>query len=387
MAWKGGVRGVLERFLGGFLESHALPPRVLKALSHILACRTAALGGHVSACPECGEVTHHYNSCRDRHCPRCGAYARARWVEARERDLLDVGYFHVVFTVPPELNGLFLRNQAALYSLLFASAWGALKALAADGRLLGAVPGAVAVLHTWGRKMQYHPHVHMVVTGGGLDARGRWRNARYAGYLVPARALSKAFRGRFLAGVRDLARAGRLSYGGACAGLADPAEMSRLLSGLWRRPWVVYAKRPFSDASCVVRYLGRYTHRVAISDDRVVGVEGGRVSFRYRDSRDGDRVKTCTLAGEEFVRRFCTHVLPEGFRRLRHYGVLASRGKLGRLDACRAMTGTPPAARREVPPEETVARMIGRPPGTCARCGRALVVVAGIPRQGVRLLC
>ncbi len=363
---------MLERRGGAFLAGRALPGAQLRAFRHILERRTAALGGHMDVCPGCGEVAHGYNSCRDRHCPRCQAYAQERWVEQRAADLPGVGYFHLVFTLPAELGALAHRDQAEPCGLLFRCSWATVDEFASDPGRLGAKVGATSVPRAWGRRPRYHPHARMIVTGGGLTPRGAWRQCGKS-FFAPVRAMSKVFRGKFLAGVRALAARGALAYEGGAAGLADPAELDRLVDAPRRKDWVVYAKPPFSGAGSALRYLGRHAHRVAISDSRIVSCEGGRVAFRYRDSRDGGRSKVCEPGALEFIRRFLMHVLPKGFCKKRHYGLLASRGKGGRLDLCRRLTGTPSRRRCAPDPAAIVARMIGRPPGTCRRCGCELV--------------
>ena len=364
------VQDVLARYGPAFLESRPLSAWQRKAFDDMLACRTAALGGHADVCPECGEVTYSYNSCRNRHCPKCQAYRREKWVEERSSDLLDVGYYHMVFTVPAELNPIFYSNQRECYNLLLRCAWETVRAFAADPRWLGARTGATAVLHTWGRRLQYHPHVHMIVPSGGLTRAGRWRSSG-ARFFAPVKAMSKAFRGKLLEGLRGLAP--KLGFHGSAAPLGEPGALGALVSSLYGRPWVVYCKRPFRDAGCVLAYLGRYTHRVAISNSRIVSCEGGRVVFDYRDPKDGDRVKRTSLDALEFIRLLLMHVLPKGFAKVRHYGILASRGKSGRMALCRRLTGTPARERAAVDPAALVERMIGRPPGTCASCGCKLV--------------
>ena len=364
------VQDVLARYGPSYLESHPLSLQQRKAYDDILACRTAKLGGHLDTCPECGERTPSYNSCRNRHCPKCQAYRRERWVEERSFDLLDVGYYHVVFTVPAALNPVFYCNQEACYSLLFRCAWETVKAFASDPKYLGANTGATSVLHTWGRRLQRHPHVHMIVPSGGLTATGKWRRSG-KGFFAPVKAMSVVFRAKLLEGLKGALP--DLRFYGMAEELASPDAFAGLVSSLYDRPWVVYCKKPFRDAGCVLAYLGRYTHRVAISNSRIRSCDGGRVEFDYRDSKDGDRVKRCSLAADEFIRRFLMHVLPRGFAKIRHYGILASRDKGARMALCKRLTGTPLRERVAVDPAAIVERMIGRPPGTCARCGCKLV--------------
>ena len=362
------VQDVLRAHGEEFLATHALSPQQRGALDDMLACRTSALGGHVDRCEGCGKELISYNSCRNRHCPKCQAYRREAWGAREGCDLLDVGYYHVVFTVPHELGCVFWRNQREMYNLLFRCAWATVAEFAADRKWLGARTGAVAVLHTWGRKLQYHPHVHMVVPSGGLTDRGTWRRTG-SRFFAPVRAMSKVFRAKLLEGVRALAPA--LDLGGCASHLADDGALGSLVSELFERPWVVYCKRPFADAGRVLAYLGRYTHRVAISNARIKSLEGGVVTFEYRDSRDG-RVRECRMAAVEFIRRLLMHVLPKGLCKIRHYGILASRGKRERMALCRRLTSTPAPA--PAPDAATLLRrMLGRDPTVCPKCGKTLL--------------
>lgn len=366
------VQDVLLAYGYAYRAKHKLSLQQQKALDDITSCRTASLGGHRNVCPECGEVDVSYNSCRNRHCPKCQTYRKEKWVEERSADLLDIGYYHAVFTVPAELNMVFYCNQEACYSLLFRCAWETVKEFADDPRYLGARTGATAVLHTWGRQLQYHPHVHMIIPSGGLTAHGTWRGGG-GKFFAPVKAMSKVFRGKLLSAIRGMS--GQLGFYGSAAELSDPKRLADLVSSLYEREWVVYCKKPFRDAGCVLAYLGRYTHRVAISNSRVVSAEGGKVAFDYRDVRDGDRVKRMSLDADEFIRRFLMHVLPRGFAKIRHYGLLASRDKNERIDRCKRLTNTPLRARMAIDPSAIVERMIGRRPGVCACCGCALLKV------------
>ena len=364
------VQDVLRAHGDEFLAAHgaSLTRRQRRAFDAMLACRTAELGGHVDRCEGCGHEMVSYNSCRDRHCPKCQAMRRERWVAREGGDLLDVGYWHVVFTVPHELACVFWRNQRAMYNLLFRCAWATVAAFAADRRWMGARTGATAVLHTWGRQLQYHPHVHMVVPSGGLTERGAWRRCGKS-FFAPVKAMSKVFRAKLLEGVGGLAPS--LDLGGCASHLAAPGALSALVDELSSRDWVVYCKRPFRDAGTVLSYLGRYTHRVAISNGRIRSLEGGVVTFGYRDSRDGS-VRECRLGALEFIRRLLMHVLPKGLCKVRHYGILASRGKRARMALCRRLTSTP-----EPPPtpddRALLRRVLGRDPSACPRCGRTLL--------------
>ena len=307
--------------------------------SDIAACRTAALGGHVEECDRCGHQQIAYNSCRNRHCPKCQATAAAQWLEAREAELLPVEYFHVVFTLPAALGPIALQNPRVVYGLLFRAAAETLQQIAADPKHLGAEIGFLAVLHTWGQNLEHHPHVHCVVPGGGLSPDGsRWVACR-PGFFLPVRVLSRVFRGKFLALLRAAFDQGKLSFHGKLGALADAGEFRRRLAASAQTEWVVYAKPPFGGPEQVLKYLARYTHRVAISNRRLVALEDGEVTFHWKDYAHGGGQKTMTLKAIEFIRRFLLHVLPSGFVRIRHYGFLANRVCREKLALCRALLG------------------------------------------------
>ena len=355
----------------GHLSLHQL--KVMSAIEH---CRTAAMGGHVEACTDCGHWRVAYNSCRNRHSPRCqGAAARA-WLAEREADLLPVGYFHVVFTLPAEVADIALQNKAALYGLLFQAASETMTIIAADPKHLGARIGITAVLHTWGSAMTHHPHIHMIVPGGGLSPDGsRWVSSRPA-FLLPVRVLGKLFRRLFLTRLMALRDTGRLGFFGSMGQLADRREFLRHLSPVRKKNWVVYAKAPFAGPQALLAYLSRYTHRVAISNTRLLRFDETGVTFRYKDyRRDGaDRQQTMTLAADEFLRRFLLHVLPRGFHRIRHYGLLAGATRRGQLERIRELLGVAPPAITDAPTEpEDV-----RPPCPC--CGGHMVVIETFER-------
>jgi hypothetical protein len=331
------VADILRAHGDAYRARHPVSPEQAAVMRHLVACRTAALGGHIDACRACGYCRISYNSCRDRHCPKCQASRQAEWLETRLSRLLPVEYFHVVFTLPEQLKPLALKNQRLIYTLLFRAASASLLQLAADPKRLGAQIGVTAVLHTWGQNLLYHPHLHCVVTGGGLSSdQSRWVKPR-KGFFLPVKVLGKLFRGKFLAELKAAYLSGQLSLCGSVAELACPRRFGQLLATLYTRDWVVYCKRPFGGAEQVYRYLGRYTHRVAISNGRLVSMQEGRVRFRYKDYADEGRKKQMSLAAEEFIRRFLLHVLPKRFVRIRHYGLLASRNVSTRLRRCQQL--------------------------------------------------
>jgi hypothetical protein len=374
------VAEVIRSCRDAFLEQYGagLTTEQRRALDDLTACRTAALGGHVLECPGCRHQEVSYNSCGNRHCPKCQATAAARWLETQAADLLDTPYFHVVFTLPSAFGPVALSNPRAVYGLLMRAAAQTLLEVAADPKHLGAEVGVLAVLHTWGQNLALHPHVHCVVTGGGLapDA-SRWVAGR-ADFFLPVRVLSRVFRGKFLAGLRATFKRGRLRLPGRLAALARPGRFHRLLTETLRTEWVVYAKPPWGGAATVLKYLARYTHKAAISNHRLVALADGRVTFRWKDYAHGGRRGTMTLAAVEFIRRFLTHVLPSGFVRVRHYGLLANRHRREKLARCRELLDTAPAA--PDPITRAVHEATVTPTRVCPRCGAGrMVVVAEFP--------
>jgi Putative transposase/Transposase zinc-binding domain len=337
------VADVFRQHGPGFLKrwGHTVSPQQRKALRDIGACRTATLGGHIEQCDHCPHRVIAYNSCRNRHCPKCQSSARDRWLTERAKELLPVPYCHVVFTVPEQLAPLALQNQRLFYGLLFRAVSQTLLEIAADPRHLGAQIGFLAVLHTWSQNLLHHPHVHCVVPAGGISPDGsRWIRCRQK-FFLPVRVLSRLFRGKLLAFLRDAYTQGKLQFSGRLAAFADPARLQAWLRRLQKSDWVVYAKPPFGGPEHVLKYLARYTHRVAISNGRLLSCEQGRVSFRWRDSKDNNRTKTMTLDAVEFIRRFMLHVLPSGLVKIRHFGFLANRNRSARLNLCREHLAAP----------------------------------------------
>lgn len=327
-------------------------------LRHIGQCRTSALGGHVDACDSCGFQRISYNSCRDRHCPKCQSTAQAEWISQRIERLLPVSYFHVVFTLPDELNPLALRNQSVLYNLLFSAASQTLLTVARDEKHLGAQIGFTAVLHTWGQNLLFHPHLHCVVTGGGLSHDASHWIAAPETYFLPVRVLGALFRGKFLAGLDRAYRDGKLICAGSTAELSSLEAWHRLKDRLYEKAWVVYAKPPFAGSEQVFKYLGRYTHRIAISNHRIIDVSDAKVTFSWKDYAHRGQKKLMTLDAVEFLRRFLLHVLPRGFVRIRHYGLCASGNVNTKLETARrllqsASTTTKPS---EAPEESSTPR-------------------------------
>jgi hypothetical protein len=326
---------------------HVLGPHQRRAFHAIRDCRTAALGYHadrVEQCDTCGHLAISYNSCANRHCPKCQAALRAKWLAARQSELLPVPYFHVVFTLPQKIGVMALQNGTEIYRILFRAASETLLGISADPRRLGAAVGFLAVLHTWGQTLHLHPHLHCVVPGGGVSPDGkRWVACRRRSFLLPVQVLSSRFRNLFLTYLRDAFRKGRLKFYGEMAGLARPAAFEALCGRVGRIKWVVYAKAPFGGPAQVLKYLARYTHRVAISNARLLSMQDGRVSFGYKDYADGNKSKVMTLDAVEFIRRFLLHILPSGFVRIRQFGYLANRARKKKLALCRTLLDAPPA--------------------------------------------
>ncbi|MFM0558165.1 IS91 family transposase [Paraburkholderia sediminicola] len=350
----------------------------LKVMSAIEQCRSAALGGHVLRCSGCARTEIAYNSCRNRHCPKCQGSAARRWLEARQADLLPVEYYHVVFTLPAAISAISWHNKTVIYGLLFDIAAQTLRTIAADPRHLGAQIGATLVLHTWGSALTHHPHVHGIVPGGGLSSGGeRWIACR-PGFFLPVRVLSRLFRRRFLEALTDAHRRGQLQFFGEHAALADRATFAQWLAPLRTCEWFVYAKRPFAGPQAVLAYLSRYTHRVAISNQRLLAFDERGVTFRWKDYRATGRTryKTMTLQASEFMRRFLLHVLPAGFHRIRHYGLLANPVRRDNLAKVRDLLHVAP--RFDPPSDDTVIQ--AQPVFICRHCGAPMIVIDIVAR-------
>jgi hypothetical protein len=355
----------------------------LKILTAIVCCRTSTLGGHVDECSCCGHRAISFNSCRNRHCPKCQANARDRWLEARRRELLPTRYVHVVFTLPHQLAPLALQNKREIYSLLFRASAETLLAVARDPQHLGAEIGFFSVLHTWNQQLLHHPHVHCVVPAGGLAPdHSRWIAAP-DGFFLPVKILSRVFRGKFVAGLRNLHNAGQLGFHGALSHLQSAPAFAAMLRGLFRSDWVVYGKRPFGGAEHALRYLGCYTHRVAISNHRLVDLAEGIVTFRWRDAAHKNKKRLTRLRLEEFLRRFFLHVLPKGFVRIRHFGFFAHRRRAALLPLCFELLAA--ADHRPAVAVAEAKSGSARPPWQCPHCGGPMVLLERLSPLQARL--
>ncbi len=332
------VADVLRQYGPDYRESYNLPRNQLRTMHAIEVCRTAALGGHVDQCDSCGHQKISYNSCRNRHCPKCQSMRKEKWIEDRTQDLLPIQYFHVVFTIASELNPLVLRNQKVMYGLLFRSVSETLLQLASNR--LGARIGFISILHTWGQNLMDHPHIHCIVTGGGLSPEGnRWISCRKK-FFIPVRVMSALFRGKFLDYLKRSYESGNLIFPGNIAHLGQSHVFEAFRRRLYNKKWVVYCKPPFHGAHSVLKYLGRYTHRIAISNERILTLQNGKVSFLWRDYAGGQKKKVMTLETSEFIRRFLLHVLPDRFVKIRHFGLLSNRKRKDNIAVCREFLGT-----------------------------------------------
>jgi hypothetical protein len=368
-----------------FRQAHAgsLSARQKRVLRSIELCRTAALGGHMERCDQCGHERNAYNSCADRHCPKCQSLGRAKWLEKRQAELLPCEYFHVVFTLPEPLAKLSLQNKRQMYNLLFRATAETLQTIAADPKHLGAQIGFFCILHTWGQTLTAHPHLHCVVPGGGISLDGRRWIACRPGFFLPVKVLSRRFRTLYLRYLEQAYAAGKLQFHGDLEQLADAQNFARYLAPLAEMEWVVYAKPPFGGPERVLDYLGRYTHRIAISNNRLIELKDGNVTFAYKDYKHEQRQKVMTLSADEFLRRFLMHVLPDGFQRIRHYGLLGNRHRAENLARCRELLGVvAPTTETQRDYRERYRQLTGQDPLRCPQCQVGeMLRIAVLPAQ------
>jgi hypothetical protein len=385
------VADVFRRYGAAYREHHgtSMSTAQRRVMSAIEVCRTAALGGHLERCDQCGHERNCFNSCRDRHCPKCQALARAQWIEDRQSELLEVPYFHVVFTLPEEIAAIAYQNKKVVYGILFRTTAETLTTIAADPEHLGAEIGFFAVLHSWGQNLQFHPHLHCVVPGGGLSPDGqRWISSR-PNFFLPVRVLSHLFRRLFLESLQKAFDSGELQFFGSLEWLSERLAFAQHRAEVKEKEWVVYAKRPFAGPQQVLDYVGRYTHRVAISNNRLLDIENNQVCFQWKDYRTGGQFKTLILSADEFIRRFLLHVLPNGFQRIRYYGFLGNRYREEKLNHCRRLLGmhTPDQHTRDSAEEDYRDRyedLTGSSLRQCPQCQRGRMVwVAMLPRSPV----
>lgn len=351
-----------------YLKSKKLPLNIYKTLSAIKYCKTSALGGHVYQCDNCGQIKIAYNSCRNRHCPKCQSYAKELWVYERRKSLLPTQYFHVVFTVPEELNSLILFNQKELYSVFFKSVSETLLELSRDKKYLGADIGFTILLHTWGQNLMNHPHIHCVIPGGGLSLDGsKWIKSKKK-FFIPVKVLSRKFRGKFLYYVNELYLKNKLKFPSNISELGSRDVFSQFKDSLYKKEWIVYSKPPFGGAEHVLQYLSRYTHRVAISDNRIIKVDNDNVVFKWRDYKDNNKEKIMTLNPQEFIRRFTMHILPDRFVKIRHYGILGNRNKQLKFKRCLEIFRVKPKKDDSLSSAELFFKLTGIKIGMCKVC-------------------
>lgn len=372
------VQDVFASSFSRYKITHFVSFMAQKVANAIMGCRTAVMGGHVDVCPSCDYARPSYNSCGNRHCPKCQTMKKERWIGKRKEDMLEVKHFHSVFTIPSELNSLMQQNPRKLFGLLFSCTAATVKELTEAPKYLGATIGFTSILHTWGSNMSFHPHIHMVVTAGGIAPDGMWKDTR-GKFFLPVHVLSELFRGKFLAGCRNLYDMGELTYKGGNGNALSHRAFSDLLDCCYKKDWVVYAKVPFNGAEGAFEYLGRYTHRIAISNSRLVSTDDNNTTFMWKDYKQGGKMKEMTLTNEVFIRRFLLHVLPHGFTRIRHYGLYSSRSKTARLALYRMALAIKQhknpkrkKARQAETPFEIVLRILGRDPRNCPLCGSLL---------------
>ena len=332
------IQDVFNRFYPDYEKNHNLSPAQRKAAYHIMNCKTGAFGINASVCEDCGCISFHYNSCRDRCCPMCQEFPKEKWVDARREDILEAPYFHVVFTVPEELNPVIYSNQKLLYDALYHAASDTLHELSSDEKYLGAQIGYICILHTWGSEMNFHPHIHAIVLGGGLDKKKQWKDNGKE-FFLPIRVISRLFRGKYLALLKQLWEDKRLEFYGSAEPFRNHYSFKELLNTCYGKEWAPYCKKPFDGAESVIRYLGKYTHRIAISNYRIKMISNSSVTFAVKDYRNEGCWKNVTIPGQEFIRRFLMHVPPKRFVRIRHYGLLSSRNKVRKITLCRNLLG------------------------------------------------
>ena len=360
---------IFRRHIGDYLKSYTPNPEQRKAINAILNCRTAHLGAHIDVCTECGVLEISYNSCNNRHCNKCQTVAKEKWLHARQEELINVGYFHTVFTVPSELNAIFYQNQKILYNILFKASNETVLTLCQKN--LGGQPGITAVMHTWGQNLNYHPHIHQIIPGGVLTKDLKWRKSRDK-FLLPVKIVGKVFSGKFLFYLKQAYD--ELKFFGIVKHLENPEEFARLIDSLYHKNWVIYSKAPFKSASHVLSYLGRYTHRVAISNNRILSCENGIVKFKWRNYKDGDKLKIMSLSAVEFIRRILMHVLPDRFMKIRHYGFLSNNQKQKRLRLAQKFTGSKlmPLVREKLTARDIMLKVAGIDICSCKHCGGTL---------------
>ena len=358
------IQEILNKGLDEYLEKHKVVGYKQKVIKAIKDCKTEKLGAHKYVCDECGHEEIAYNTCRNRHCPNCQFGKKLKWIEARKSEVLNVKYYHVVFTIPSEIYTVVLQNQEKMYKILFKASAETLQELAEDEKYLGGEIGFFSILHTWGQNLMYHPHIHCVVTGGGLTELGKWVE-KEEDFFIPVKVMSRKFRGKFLSYMKKE----KLKYYGENEYLDNPENYDNLIQIMYNKEWVVYCKEPFKNAESVIQYLGRYTHRVAISNERIIEVEDDKVTFKWRDYKDNNKMKEMTITIEEFIRRFLIHILPPKFMKIRYYGILGNRNKKKKLLKCKILTRTKVEENnKKLPILELLKKTLGKDFNLCPHC-------------------
>ena len=364
------IQEILNKGWKLYNQNHQVIGYKKKAITAIADCKTGAIGAHKYVCDECGYEEIAYNSCRNRHCPNCQAGKKLQWIEARKEEVLNIKYYHVVFTIPDELNLLTLQNQSKIYKILFKASAETLQELAEDKKYLGGELGFFSILHTWGQNMMYHPHVHIVTTGGGLTELNKWVG-KDEDFFIPVKVMSKVFRGKFLYYLKQE----KLDFYGKNKYLENPASYNSLIQELYNKDWIVYCKEPFNNANCVIQYLGRYTHRVAISNERILDVTDETVTFKWRDYKNNNIMKEMTVTIEKFIRRFLLHILPPHFMKIRYYGILGNRNKKKKLLKCKILTRTKIYIKKKLPALELLKQTLGKDFNLCPCCKKGHMLI------------
>ena len=385
------VAGIFRRYAKQYIEKHKQPAYILKTIGAIEKCRTSVLGGHVEKCDKCGHKSISYNSCRNRHCPKCQSLAREKWITERKKELLPVKYFHIVFTIPEELNRIALQNKKTVYDILFKAGSETLLKLGKDKKHLSGEIGIIAVLHTWGQNLMEHPHLHCIVPGGGLSVReNKWekpKKSKREDFFIHVNVMSDLFKKKFLYHLKRSYDKAEIRFEGELKSISNVTEFKKLVNELYSKKWITYCKHPFGGPEQVINYLGRYTHRVAISNHRIKSIEGGEVTFSYNDYRDCNKTKEMTLEAGEFMRRFLLHVLPDNFYKIRYYGILSSRNKKTKLMQCRQILGVKESNVEETGAsknwKETLYELTGVDVTKCSECreGRMILVETMMARS------
>lgn len=367
------ISKVFKRFGSSYKEKHSLNYDQIRVYNNITTCRTESLGTRIYQCEECGHKIFTYNSCKDRHCPNCQDYKKEVWIEKHKNEILDITYFHVVMTVPAELHPIFYHNSKKMYNLLFKATSETILELCEDEKYLGVKVGITSMLHTWGQTGQYHPHIHMIVTGGGLDNLGNWKDCKND-YLLPVKVISRLFRGKLLSMIKEE----ELVFYNEYEYLNDKEELNKYLKPLYEKEWVCYSKEPFNNVGETYEYLGRYAFKVCMSNERILSITDKDVIFKYRDRHDNNKEKTMQVTGEEFIRRFLLHALPKGFMKIRHYGLLAGKNKKERIKELQIKTKTKRRKEKQIEKISILNRITGKDVTKCSKCNGMLYLVSEI---------